>query len=274
MKKGRTGLRKVLTSVELMVFIIIIVGVAAGITILLYTGRVERARVTEATSIMGAIITSQKVERSRTGNFYSGSTIAEFKARGIDITDTKYFTYGTTPTPNGDFTITATPTDVFGATGGPITWPHPTPYTPHPMLYIEPIQPTEGKPVGSITAIEGEVYLSHNRDTVAFPAILGDPIYLYHHIQTEKQSRAQILLQDESLLNLAEDTHIQIEEYIYSSNEGIRSLVIRALRGKVRGIVGQNFRGAGSRLIISTPTDTIAVGDGSFVVDAAAGRIQ
>ena len=128
---------------------------------------------------------------------------------------------------------------------------------------------TEGKPLGSITAIEGEVFLSHKRDTAAFPAILGDAIYLGDHIHTEKQSRAQVLLQDESLLNLAEDTYIQVEEYIYSPNEGMRSLVIRVLRGKVRGIVGQYFRGPGSRLIISTPTDTIAVEHGSFVVDAA-----
>jgi Tfp pilus assembly protein PilE len=115
MKKGRTGLRKVLTFVELMVFIIIIVGVAAGITIPLYTGYVERKRVTEATSIMGAIITSQKVERSRAGNFYKASTIAEFKAKGIDITDTKFFTYETSPTPNGGFAVTATTIDASGA---------------------------------------------------------------------------------------------------------------------------------------------------------------
>jgi hypothetical protein len=48
----------------------------------------------------------------------------------------------------------------------------------------------EVKPLGSITAIEGEVFLSHKRDTAAFPAILGDAICLGDHIQTEKQSRA------------------------------------------------------------------------------------
>jgi hypothetical protein len=127
----------------------------------------------------------------------------------------------------------------------------------------------EVKPLGSITAIEGEVFLSHKRDTAAFPAILGDAIYLGDHIQTEKQSRAQILLQDESLLNLAEDTYIQIEEYIYSPEENRRSVVIKLLMGRVRVIVGRYFKGADSRLIISTPTDTIALEHGSFVVDAA-----
>jgi Tfp pilus assembly protein PilE len=117
MRSRRIEPRKVLTFVKLMVGVIIIVGIWAAIAVHFYTGYVERGRVTEATSIMGAIITSQKVERSRTGNFYSGSTIAEFKARGIDITDTEFFTYETVTTPDGGFTVTATTTDAFGATG-------------------------------------------------------------------------------------------------------------------------------------------------------------
>ena len=125
------------------------------------------------------------------------------------------------------------------------------------------------QPIGSITRIEGEVFLSHKGDTAAFPAMFGDSIYLYDHIQTEKESRVQVLFEDESLLNLAENTYIQIKEHIYSPEENRRSLVIRVLRGKVRGIGGQYFRGVGSRLIISTPTDTITVEHGSFVVDVA-----
>jgi hypothetical protein len=132
----------------------------------------------------------------------------------------------------------------------------------------------EGKPIGSITAIEGEVWLAHRGDKASYPAMLGDPIYLKDHIQTEKDSRVQILLQDESLLNLAENTAIQITEHIYSPEENRRLVVIQVLMGRVRGIVGRYFTDPGSRYIISTPTDTIEVEHGHFVVDAAAGRIQ
>ncbi len=117
MKKGRTGHRKVLPFLELTAFIIFIVGVGAVITILLHTEYIERERVTEAPSIMGAIITSQKVEKSRTTKYYSASTIAEFKAKGIDVSDTKFFTYETVTTPNGGFMVTATTTDAFGEAG-------------------------------------------------------------------------------------------------------------------------------------------------------------
>jgi len=90
----------------------------------------------------------------------------------------------------------------------------------------------DDEPIGSITAIEGEVFLSHKGDAAAFPAILGDPIYLYDHIQTEKRSRVQILFQDESLFNLAENTYIQITEHIYSPEENRRSSVFRIMMGK------------------------------------------
>lgn len=125
-----------------------------------------------------------------------------------------------------------------------------------------------GEPIGSISAIEGEVYLSHKGDTAAFQAMFGDPIYLFDHIQTERQSRVQILFHDESLLNLAENTYIQITEHIYSPEENRRSSIFRILTGKVRAIVGRYFPGAGSRYKVSTPTAIIGVRGTHFVVDA------
>jgi len=125
-----------------------------------------------------------------------------------------------------------------------------------------------GQPIGSITAVEDKVWLGDEREKALYPVMLGDSIYLKDHIQTENDSRVQILLQDESLLNLAENTTIQITEYIYSPEENRRLVVIQVLMGRVRGVVGRRCTGPGSRYIISTPTDTIAVGHGRFAVDA------
>ena len=131
MKKGRR------------VFTIIIFGIFAGIlaaiAIPLYTGYVERARLTEGTSIMGAIITSQKVERERTGNFYSVplvdniTDITAFRTKGIDIRDTTFFSCETTATgvkPNGGFTVTATPRDAFTTAGGTMMYMYDPTATP------------------------------------------------------------------------------------------------------------------------------------------------
>jgi type IV pilus assembly protein PilA len=109
------------TLVELMV-VIIIVGILAAIAVPLYTGYVERARVTEATSIMGAIITSQKVEMSRTTRYYTAAAPPEFKAKGIDISDTEFFLYSTTEDAGGGFTVRADTAARFGPDPGWITY--------------------------------------------------------------------------------------------------------------------------------------------------------
>ena len=125
-----------------------------------------------------------------------------------------------------------------------------------------------GDPIGSITRIEGEVWLGHQGDEALYPAVLGDPVFLYDHIQTEKRSRVQILFEDESLLNLAENTYIQVTEHIYSPEENRRSSWFKIMMGKVRAVVGGYFAGAGSSYKVSTPTAIIGVRGTHFIVDA------
>lgn len=128
------------------------------------------------------------------------------------------------------------------------------------------------QPIGSITALEGEVYLYHKGEKgdalQEVRAMLGDAIYLYDHVLTEKRSRVQVLFDDESLLNLAEGTYIQITEHVYSPEKNRRSSIFRLMMGKVRGIVGRYFAGAGSGFTVNTPTAIIGVRGTHFVVDA------
>jgi prepilin-type N-terminal cleavage/methylation domain-containing protein len=110
--------RKGFTLVELLV-VIILVSILAAIGVPLYLHYSETSKVREALGTIKAIITSQKVEKIKTLQYYTatgGTAATIFLKKGIDLTDSIYFTYET----NGDadaFTVTATATPESGITG-------------------------------------------------------------------------------------------------------------------------------------------------------------
>jgi prepilin-type N-terminal cleavage/methylation domain-containing protein len=106
------------TLVELLL-VILIIAVLAAIAVPLYLHYTETCKVREALGMIKAVMTSQKLERMKTGSFYTatgGAASTIFSKKGIDVKESRYFTYETA----GDadtFTVTANATAESGMTG-------------------------------------------------------------------------------------------------------------------------------------------------------------
>lgn len=120
--------------------------------------------------------------------------------------------------------------------------------------------------VGTFTAVQGQVQMT--RPGVAQPVSvkLSDAVVYKALIETQEASRAKALFLDDSMLTVAENSKVQVNEQIYDPKHGKRSLVFNLLEGKVRALVTKVFQGSGSRFEIRTPTAVAAARGTYFVV--------
>ncbi len=125
--------------------------------------------------------------------------------------------------------------------------------------------------VGMITAAAGQVRVGHQAKpgqavSVALtPVKIGQPVFLHDVIETQAKSRAQILFQDDSILNVAEKTRLEITEAMYDPAQGSRQSVLKLQEGKVRAIISRFLTGGQSKFEIHTPT-TVAAARGTEVI--------
>jgi hypothetical protein len=123
----------------------------------------------------------------------------------------------------------------------------------------------EGKPIGEVSSFYGDVKDRHKGEVEWIPAKLGLDIYQYDTVKTEKKSKVRITFEDGSLLNLSEDTELEIKEHIYTPEEKRRVSLFAMLRGKMR-VFCQRFAGRGSRFQVETPTAVIGIRGTEFII--------
>lgn len=139
------------------------------------------------------------------------------------------------------------------------------------MLLLPPAV-SRAEMVGAMTAVQGGVDILRVGQTMAGPLRYGDPVSMGDIIRTKKDGKAEIQFKDETVVRLAPESRLRIDEYTFSSGSGRQNGFLSLLRGKVRAVVAKVKSGiipvaAGvSNFTIKTPTASAGVRGTDFFV--------
>lgn len=116
------------------------------------------------------------------------------------------------------------------------------------------------QPIGKFARVEGRVDVTRPGGT-AEEVNAGTQVFEKDIVRSKSNSKAEILFADGNILKLAQNTRVEISEYINES--GRRSTVLNLFRGKIQNrvkkMLGSVFGEDGDRYEVHTPTAVCGV---------------
>ncbi len=125
----------------------------------------------------------------------------------------------------------------------------------------------EGAPIGSIQKPQGNAYVIHEGQTVAYKLKKGFPLFTGDILITLKRSRVNALMNDKSVLALAPYSKLVIDKSVYNPEKRTRSSLMNVLFGRVRFIVTKAI--GRSTFNVKTKTAVCGVRGSDFAVSVA-----
>lgn len=123
---------------------------------------------------------------------------------------------------------------------------------------------TLGQGVGTIAGLEGSVEIGRAGTWTA--AVMGAPVRVKDGLRTGRPGRVQVVLQDDSVLNLGDDSALVIEEQVFDPAKGTFRSLLRITKGKVRVLISEYYKRANAVYEIDTPTAVVGVRGTEFVI--------
>ncbi len=116
------------------------------------------------------------------------------------------------------------------------------------------------EPIGQVAAVEGQVDLRSFAAAASAwqPAALDQALELGDWIRTQRNARARILLANDSVLSVDEETELGLDQAVVGAAGGRPHPVIQQVSGQVLTAVGEAFGGQ-TRLEVHTPTAVLGV---------------
>ena len=112
--------------------------------------------------------------------------------------------------------------------------------------------------VGFVAAVSGSVEIQTAGSTSWAAAALDGPIRMGDSVKTGQDSFAKILLADDTVLSLGEETEVLIDRIVVGDLATRERSIVQQLKGQILISVGEAFGGP-TRLEVHTPTAVVGV---------------
>lgn len=126
--------------------------------------------------------------------------------------------------------------------------------------------PAGAQEAGFIAAVEGTVEVQPAGSGTFALAAIDQELSVGDTLRTGPDSAVKVLLVDDTILTLGEETTFTIESLHTGPAATRETSVLKLLEGRVRTIVGEAFGGT-TRVEVHTPTATVGVKGTDFITD-------
>jgi hypothetical protein len=126
------------------------------------------------------------------------------------------------------------------------------------------VRPGLAQEVGNIADLESTTEIGRAGAWTA--AVLGAAVREGDEVRTDRTGRARVVLQDGSVLNVGNDSHVMIEKLTLQPDKGAVRSLIRLLKGKLRPVVSDAYLRPGAVFEIETPAAVAGVRGTEFVI--------
>ncbi len=117
--------------------------------------------------------------------------------------------------------------------------------------------------IGNVAAIKGTAKLS--RDTMTLNIIAGMSIEVADKILTDKKSKIQVILKDDTIITIGQSTSFSFDEYLYDGSEKSK-VEMKISHGFFRSVTGHIGEVAPERFKVKTTSATIGIRGTDFSV--------
>jgi hypothetical protein len=118
--------------------------------------------------------------------------------------------------------------------------------------------------VGTVATLEGTADIG--RGGTWTTAELGTAVALGDQVRTGNPGRLSIVFQDDSVLTVADDSQLVIDQQLFNPSGGVVRSLIGLLRGKLQAVVGEYYHEEGSAYEVTTATAVAGVRGTEFSV--------